>query len=342
MNSCQNINNNFFIFFDKSFSNNKPSFNHSVFYKKIKKKLQENSQGRFYIDSDKKYWNTIFLAGTGRSGTTWVSEIINYRNEYRYIFEPFHSKKLDICKNFRNRQYIRPNNIDNKFIEPANFILSGKIRNFYVDYRNRKFVSNKRLIKDIRANLFLRWIYENFPRIPIILMLRHPCSVASSKLKLNWRTHLKEFLSQDELLEDFLNPFRNEIDKANSVFEKHIYLWAIENYVPLKQFNKGEIHLAFYENFCVNPKDEIERLFSFLNKDFDEKALLKSKNPSLESKKFSAVVTGNNLIDNWKKHISEEQITKAIDILTIFGLDKIYTEDSMPNTENAYKLLGKN
>ncbi len=305
----------------------------------LMKKIVARLQRQFFIDCNTDYRCAVFLAGTGRSGTTWVSEIINYRNEYRYMFEPFHSKRVDIIKNFRYRQYIRPDNRDKKFIEPAKLILSGKLRNRFTDYRNKKFISKKRLIKDIRANHFLKWIYENFPGVPIILLLRHPCAVASSKLKLNWGTHIEEFFSQDELLEDFLNPFKKEIEKAKSVFEKHIFLWAVENYVPLKQFNKGEIHLAFYENFCKDPGYEIERLFSFLNKRFDEKALLKSGNPSSEIRGHSAIVTGENLINNWKKYITKEQRQRAADILAVFGLDGIYAENSMPNIENAYNLL---
>ncbi len=304
-------------------------------------KIRRWLQRKYYIDYNKNYQSTIFLAGIGRSGTTWVSEIINYRNEYRYIFEPFFPRDVDICKNFRYRQYIRPDNRDKKFIEPAKSILSGKLRNYIADYRNKKFFSNKRVIKDIRTNLLLKWLFVNFPGIQIILLFRHPCAVAYSKLKLNWNTHLEEFLSQEELVEDFLNPFKKEIEKAKSVFEKHIFLWCIENYVPLKQFNKGEIHLAFYENFCENPRYEIERLFSFLNKRFDEEVLMNLKNPSSLSRKESAIITGDSLINSWKKHITKEQIRRAIEILAIFGLDRIYAEDSIPNIENVYKLMNK-
>jgi hypothetical protein len=33
--------------------------------------------------------------------------------------------------------------------------------------------------------------------------------------------------------------------------------WCIENYVPLKQFKRGEIHLAFCESFCEKPESEL-------------------------------------------------------------------------------------
>ena len=61
-------------------------------------------------------------------------------------------------------------------------------------------------------------------------------------------------------MEDFLNPFKEEIEKAQTRFEKFILRWCIQNYVPLKQFKRGEIHLAFYEDFCEKPKSEIDWL----------------------------------------------------------------------------------
>ena len=295
-----------------------------------------------YIDYNKDYRNSIFLAATGRSGSTWLSNIVNYKNEYRYIFEPFHPYEVRICRNFKYRQYLRPDNKDKAYIEPVRKILLGKVRNNWVNSQNKKLIANKRLIKDIRANLLLKWIHIKFPGIPIVLLLRHPCAVANSKLKLRWNTHLEEFLSQEELIEDFLNPFKKEINKAQSIFEKHVFLWCIENYIPLKQFRIGDIHLVFYENLCVNPEYEIKRLFLFLNKRFDEAIFSNLKKPSPLSRQDSAIITGGSLIDSWKKYITKEQIQRTTDILNIFGLDNIYSQGSMPNIENAFKMLGEN
>ena len=46
--------------------------------------------GGAYVDLEKgDHRSSVFLAGSGRSGTTWLSEIINHRRGYRYVFEPF-------------------------------------------------------------------------------------------------------------------------------------------------------------------------------------------------------------------------------------------------------------
>jgi len=297
----------------------------------------------FYVDYHPDYRNSVFLAGTEKSGTTWVSDIINYKREYRYIFEPFWPVKVDICREFRPKQYLRPENQDDYFIESAEAILSGRIRNKWTDRYHRRFIANKRLIKDIRANLFLKWIHNHFPEIPIIFLLRHPCAVARSHLR---RTHLQpdlgEFLAQEELMEDFLNPFREEIEAAQTKYDKLVFRWCIENYVPLKQFKRGEIHLAFYENFCETPESEIDRLFSFLGKSYDEATLARLRRPSPVSREESAIISGGSLIDSWREQIADEQIRRTVEILSLFGLDRIYSQDSMPDVDGAYNVMEDN
>lgn len=49
----------------------------------------------FFFELDHRDENSVFLAGFGRSGTTWIFDIINYKNEYRYTFELFHPLKKE-------------------------------------------------------------------------------------------------------------------------------------------------------------------------------------------------------------------------------------------------------
>jgi len=302
--------------------------------------MLKNSRGKkLFLELNSDYRQAIFLAGTGRSGTTWVSSIINYNNDYRDIFEPFHPYKVELVEHFRYRQYLRPNNQHQEFLQPTKAILSGKIKNKWTDQFNQKVFCQKRMIKDIRANFLLKWLNHNFPEVPIILLFRHPCAVVNSKLHLGWGNHLDELLAQPELVEDFLQPFRQEIIAAKTDFEKQIFLWCLENYVPLKQFAPQEIHLAFYENFCKEPKAEIERLFTFLGKKFDDTVFAILNKPSATSRQESAIITTGNVVDSWKKYITHEQLERAIEILSLFGLDTLYSQDPLPNISGAYTLM---
>lgn len=300
----------------------------------------------FFIDHNNNLRGSVFLAGVGRSGTTWVSEIINYNDEYRYIFEPFHPHRVRAVQDFAYHQYLRPSNRDPRFLQPAGAILSGRIRNKWTDTYNRKIFSKKRLIKDIRANLMLKWLHDNYPEVPIVLMFRHPCAVANSWIKLGWereslgtRTNIETCLSQPELVEDFLEPYLDHLDRARDSFERNVFFWCIQNYVPLKQFHYGEIHLAFYEHFCDKPRDEISRLFHFLNKPFDEKVFANLSRPSYLSSRTSAIRTGDDLIESWRKQVSPGQIQRALEILKIFKLDRIYSQETMPDVHAAYEML---
>ena len=187
------------------------------FYRESRRKWLSYSLQRaysnFYVDLNRDYRNTVFLAGSARSGTTWASDIVNYKNEYRYIFEPFHSGKVEICKGFQHRQYLRPEDRREEFLRPARTILSGDLRSRWPDHLQRRFVSRRRLIKEVRANLMLGWMRANFPEMSMILLLRHPCAVANSRthLRRRWKPSLDDFLSQRDLVDDFLQPFVEEM-----------------------------------------------------------------------------------------------------------------------------------
>jgi hypothetical protein len=273
---------------------------------------------------------TILLSGTGRSGTTWVEEVINHDNSYRIIFEPFTGRKLDILVGWENKQYLRPSNRDAAYLKAARAILSGKIKSPAIDHLNHRYFARRRIVKDIRTNLLLGWIKENFPQIPIILLLRHPCAVANSKLQLGWGCDLVELFRQTDLVTDFLSPFRERIDAAVDLFDRHILLWCIENYVPLSQFAPGEALVVFYERLVLSPEEHIPRIMDHVGRPYSNDVIAMTKKPSAFARPHSTVFSGEDPLRSWEKHISRSQRKRAADILSWFGLDKVYGADSLP------------
>jgi hypothetical protein len=250
------------------------------------------------------------------------------------MFEPFYPQKVPQCRFFRYRQYLRPSDKDPKYVAVAEAILTGRIRNRWIDAHNKRFIADSRIIKDIRANLLLGWLHTNFPDLRIIVLFRHPCAVARSKLKLGWGTHLDEFLAQPELMADHLNKFESLLRSAETDFEKHILLWCVEHYVPLRQFAPGEIYFAFYERLCAQPEAEFKKIFDFLGLESSTADTNILGRPSAMSQKSSAIFSGESLIDTWRKEISREQVQRAIEILSAFGLAHIYTDDLMPLSDS--------
>ena len=294
------------------------------------------------IDYGLGHRNTVFLAGSGRSGTTWVAALINYRGDYRYITEPFNPEHSSFCRDFVYALYLRPDNRSQRYLRPARNLITGRAGfNRKTHQFNKRVLCRRRLIKEVRAHLWLKWLYERFPGLPIILLMRHPCAVALSRTKRKLPNFFAEIFAQRELFEDFLAPFRPQLEAARhaSEWEQRIFSWCVQHYVPLHQFRKGEIHLAFYEAFAENPEVEIDRMFSFLGTSYDSQVFDGVRKPSPVTRRGAAILTGESLVARWQTEMPNDRIRRALAILSLFGLDAIYAQDPMPNVDNALAML---
>ena len=302
----------------------------------------DESIGELHFDLGHDCSDTVFLAGSARSGTTWVAELINFDNSYRMIFEPFFPQRVPLCSAFEVRQYLRADDDDPRYLEPAKTILSGRFRNRWADKYNRQPFPHKRLVKEIRGNLLLRWLHSHFPEVPIILLLRHPCAVVGSRLRREWNHYkLRTYLAQDALMSDFLSPFRSDLERASTPLEVHLYSWCIETMVPFRQFKPNEIHVAFYENLRVDPRAEVARLFEFLGRPLEERVFSLMHRPSkrvrLQQPKESGASATS--IDDWRRQYSELELSYVRDVLGRFGLESLYGDDGIPNKVAASALF---
>lgn len=278
--------------------------------------------------------NVVFLAGAPRSGTTWLSNIINYRNDFRYMFEPFNHERVALCRQFNFRQYLRPEDRNPAYLLPAARIFAGKIRHPWVDQQNRKPIYDRLLIKDVRSNLMLPWLKKCFPAARFILLVRHPCAVVASRAKFyKWKANLSAILSQDQLVTDYLRKYAACIREVQGRFDEDVYLWCIDHYVALQQIEGRDIHLVFYEHLCTDPESEIDRLSRFLGIAFDDGVEQVIRKPSLltwADDKARGIRKGVRIVDSWCDRIASHQLARAMEIVREFGLDVYYGADPMP------------
>jgi hypothetical protein len=213
---------------------------------------------------------TTLVCGMGRSGTTWVAQLINHEHRYRVMFEPFFPARVPEASPFQYIQYLRPDANDPAQLEAARQILAGRIRNEHVDQDNRGFVFLRRIIKEIRCNLMLRWLAGVAPRMRIVLVVRHPLAVAASWLRLQWgteamgtRSDFDILTSQSTLLEDFpeLRDLAAQVN-ARDPFERILFEWCAFHVVPLRQFTQGEPFMVHYERLLRSDGLELERLLA--------------------------------------------------------------------------------
>lgn len=111
---------------------------------------------------------TILVEGTGRSGITWLAEMLADYFHYRLIFEPFKPEKVKLFQHFSHKEYISPDYKNQEFFRIFKKILSGNVSNNWVNRDNRVFKADGRVVKSIRSSFFLKWLKNNFPCIPIV------------------------------------------------------------------------------------------------------------------------------------------------------------------------------
>ena len=284
----------------------------------------------------------VFVAGMARSGTTWIADLINHDGRYRVLFEPFLRQRVKEAAGFEYLQYLPPRFDNPALARAAQAILSGSLCNPWVDRENKRVIYFRRLVKDVRCNLMLKWLSGIAPRMRVVLVVRNPFSVANSWLRLGWgkvpgseETDVNVILAQSALRAAF--PLIDEVCAKidyDDPFQRLILEWGILHYVPFHQFNRGDLCVVHYERLLLHFADEIERLFRFLNTSpappvhhYNNQNQYASSTNWLK-RDFAG--DKHVLMSEWKSTFSKEQVKKADEILAAFSLDNIYDGDGLP------------
>lgn len=298
-----------------------------AFIKQVYGYIYRRTISRIYVNTNFSTKNTVLLASMGRGGSTLVSEIINYNNRFRVIFEPMKPDKVKRFKHFIEPTYIAP---DDKNLDVYNIFkrtLEGDVRTYWTDSQNKKFVCKYRLIKEIRANFMLGWISKNFPEIPLLILVRNPYALAESWSRLNWKADefRQRILNQAEKLRDVLpSNVLEDFRACEDIRDIIIHIWCMNYYLPFKQLDKKNFCFLYYENFLLAPEKEIQKLFEFLGLTFDGNidALLKKESSMIS--KDSPLKRGENILTSWRSKYSDIDIARGNAIIGAYELSDLY------------------
>lgn len=221
--------------------------------------------------------HAILLAGSGRSGTTWLGELLSNLPGIQPIFEPLFPPWNEMvrrltgwdCRDPYWRLFYLPAEADH----PAwaalwRRILTGRWRNYWTDYERTHFFPDRFLIKEVRAGLMLGFVWRCFqPRL--IYLLRHPAAVVHSRLSapIPWQAHVQDILGQYRLVQDHLQGWEGEIEKETDLIGAHAVWWAVEARVALRQLESVPHYRLFYEDLLLQPRQTLAALIAWLGYD---------------------------------------------------------------------------
>jgi hypothetical protein len=131
------------------------------------------------------------------------------------------------------------------------------------------------LLDDPYASLAADWIAEEFDGQAAVVV-RHPAAMVASYRKLGYRAHFRHFLDQPQLMADYLEPWRAEmealVDTDDRVTQVATF-WTMLHRVLLDMADRSDrLHVVRYEDLCADPEGAYEALFTRMGLEFNAAA----------------------------------------------------------------------
>jgi hypothetical protein len=209
---------------------------------------------------------SILVAGTGRSGTTWIGAVVAAMTRGRLIFEPLfldeqgqfpvlRTRQLGQARPVPRRLYVEPDaGSESRYFRSIDRVLKGRIRSAWTDSDARSGVYRRRVIKDIRVNLLLPYIVRTWPELKIVWVE----SVVASQIamaKLGWGFDRRgEAVSEGEIADPWLADAFAAMRRAGTPAEVIAHRWCIETMFPCRHgvHHHHNVRLVSYEALVEN------------------------------------------------------------------------------------------
>jgi hypothetical protein len=227
----------------------------------------------------------VFVLGYGRSGTTWVSDIISRTLGGVLLFEPIHPQANrpiaekyafaalpagapapDLASYFGALfagEFAEPWLLRNHLPHALHLIDPGFIRQVVDEVRGHRAVLG---FKEIRFNLMVDWLATAYPRGKIVYLVRHPYAVISSILRRNfWEfgSFRGVFNRWNENGGHGFEPLAADPDHDRQL-ELMGVMWGTTHRIAQEQVRRQGIPVWRYEDLYSDPFEQVRALLAYL------------------------------------------------------------------------------
>jgi hypothetical protein len=293
-----------------------------------------------------------FIAGSGRSGTTWVLDALAAANGLRPVFEPLHPYVSEVGNLYAHRALTAEEDHPD-LVRFLSDVSSGRTCVFWTKYRRQvrwlfpppadfstrrdagrvwrhwvKFVRDtprlaivarglEPILKCIRANLMLDWLSRG-QQWRVVLIIRHPGAVIESELRGSWSPEfpLDRFRSDKRLHELTFGRYQRLLDRNLSHIEALAARWVVENQWVMEQAASSGFTVVHYEDLRTRPDVTWPRVIDALGLAHAPNSDLLEK-PSQQSSPVVGDAFQASRSTRWQHSLSKEQI---------FAIQKILDE----------------
>lgn len=254
--------------------------------------------------------DTIILSGSPRSGTTWLSEILNTIPRSCILWEPLNMDTIPYLNKlgFQWRTSISIGESRPSVESYLGGVLTGKKLNSHITSRanlGELFRCKHYIVKFCRAQRLFGWLADRFATRTPILLIRHPCAVIASQINLDiyppgWK--YTESRSKEDWAEAIATTWCEDYYDALSLPKPHPWI------------------LVTYERLVTQGQSEITRIFEALEIEMPEKAIHQLEVPSSMTQKGSSLEEEIPLA-TWTSRLSKGQIERILNVVSKYGLD---------------------
>lgn len=316
------------------------------------------------------------LAGSCRSGTTWLLDVLCQANNLHPVFEPLHPavwkqaaplarryadaeqawpeleqlwqkilrrKYVSTWSDYRVRpDRLRPNVTAFSSIKNLKLWLS----HYRALWRNRaRFqYSNKKdglLVKTIRANLMTGFLQNNFSA-EVALVIRNPAAVVESQLRtgFDWNAErIAAYYANDPLLGARLSkPWSKWASQMRNDAEMFTLIWGVENLLPIVDLRNTGAPIVFYEHLASGSDVAWAELMRGLNLANRPDQSMVERPSQQASKLHDGAITADSL-QRPLQRMSTEHRDSVQRVLDMMNVEFYATESIFPTQQDGVSEL---
>lgn len=316
------------------------------------------------------------IAGSGRSGTTWILDSLATANNLRPVFEPLHPYMSEAGERYAHRALTANSECPDLEAFLAE-VCAGRVAPLWTKYRRQmrwflpppekfstrrdfgrtirhwgKFVRDfpqlaaaarrtEPIVKCIRANLMLEWLVQS-QGWKVVLVVRHPAAVIESELRGSWNAEfaLDRFRKDETLHVETGGRYRSMLERMLTPIEALAARWVIENQWIVERAETVGYTVVHYEHLRSSPEVAWPMVVRGLGVDrMPNPALLEI--PSQQSAPRTLGTEPLSRRTGWQTALTPEQLCAIQGVLDSAECDMYSIDNHEPRRAAAAAMPGK-
>lgn len=308
------------------------------------------------------------IAGSARSGTTWLADTLAAANGAGTVFEPLNGDTVPAARAIQHRLLL-PGDAAPDADAFFSTLFAGGLRTPWTlgrvyptqllpgrgvswhdalahgraalrhYWQHGRSTSGEWVYKLIRANLMLDWLAQRFGA-RIVLVIRHPGAVVASRLRRGWpwQPSLRASLDDARVRALLGAPVCRAFDAVQDPVAGHAAVWAVQHLIALREGTPSAFQVFFYEDLTGSLEAEWTRLTQALGFVHVPSPALRAA-PSQQADATRAGTRAVSTPARWRAHLGAADMDRLRAILAVSGLDRLYTveEDAPGPAADVYR-----